>query len=351
MVNKSKILLFPFIDEVITQVKLGKKKKTLQLLAEFNVILNDLEDGDLRKNSIENIIEKIYLTFGLQKIVRPKGKSVKKLFSNNDKTLTGVSLVTCCMNRNENLLSSLKTWVLLDNINEIIIVDWSSIYPVYQYLIDNQCNLNKIKIIRVNNESKWFLSCAFNIGFCHTSYNTILKSDADIILKYNFFDRNKLEDNLFLAGDHSQAIKGQEYINGFFFIKKNYLMIVNGFNEAINSYGWDDDDLYQRLVLHGLKRKCVDLDSIYHIPHSNDARTNNSNSFDLDKKIMFSILTNKYLSELLPKWSSKTELSSFFITYYSSSFIEVERIVKKTASAPENVRREAEEKARLKLCC
>ena len=43
----------------------------------------------------------------------------------------GVSLISCCMDRNENLYHSLNTWDKIHNLDEIIIVDWSSKKSVY----------------------------------------------------------------------------------------------------------------------------------------------------------------------------------------------------------------------------
>ena len=38
---------------------------------------------------------------------------------------SGISIVSACMDRNANLLKALRTWVELDEIDEILIVDWS----------------------------------------------------------------------------------------------------------------------------------------------------------------------------------------------------------------------------------
>ena len=49
--------------------------------------------------------------------------------------------------------------------------------------------------------------------------------------------------------------------------------ISNGYNERIVTYGYEDDDLFERLERAGLTRRDVDLDTVHHIPHDDLART------------------------------------------------------------------------------
>ena len=67
----------------------------------------------------------------------------------------GISIVSCCMNRNENLRKALMTWLQLD-VDEIVIVDWSSKEPVEETIKDLMDH--RVKIIRVEGESKWVLT-------------------------------------------------------------------------------------------------------------------------------------------------------------------------------------------------
>ncbi|MBI1171868.1 hypothetical protein GC209_10730 [bacterium] len=64
--------------------------------------------------------------------------SLPPAFSNHVETLgpiaesghPGISIVTCCMNRNDNLKKAIPSWLANPEISEIIIVDWSSDHPV-----------------------------------------------------------------------------------------------------------------------------------------------------------------------------------------------------------------------------
>src|SRR5690606_598218 len=59
----------------------------------------------------------------------------------------GISLVTCAMNRSENLVKALPSWLKHREISEVVIVDWSSGVPVEDSL--NRANINdpRIRII------------------------------------------------------------------------------------------------------------------------------------------------------------------------------------------------------------
>jgi hypothetical protein len=222
----------------------------------------------------------------------------------------GISIVTCAMNRTENLLQVIPSWLCNSNIREVVIVDWSSRKPVRQSLAEAGVNDARIKIVRVEDELRWILSYAFNVGFRSASYSMIMKIDTDIQLKDHFFEVNQLNaSDTFIAGNWRTAEKGQEHINGFLFASRDALARVGGFNEYIKCYGWDDDDLYSRLLQAGYSRKDVAPETIYHIPHSDEERTGQKPPVDgttLRESIMatprYLIHRNRNVCALMPKW-------------------------------------------------
>ena len=50
---------------------------------------------------------------------------------------------------------------------------------------------------------------------------------------------------------------------------------MNGYNERIVTYGYDDEDLIRRLRESGLTARPLELDTLRHIPHSDESRTAN----------------------------------------------------------------------------
>ena len=179
---------------------------------------------------------------------------------------TGISVFTACMNRESNLLISLKSWLQFDEIDEIIIVDWSSNSPL-------TLGHPKVKLIRVDDEDSWHLSRAYNLSFQFTSKNKICKLDSDYILKKNFFDEHVIEPQVFYTGNYRLARNlNEENLNGFCYFFRDDFLKVNGYNENICTPGWEDCDLYERLENLGLKRRFANFDFIEHIEHENPIR-------------------------------------------------------------------------------
>ena len=226
----------------------------------------------------------------------------------------GISVVTSAMNRTENLLRALPSWLQHPTVAEVVIVDWSSDEPVRAALAAAGFTDSRIRVVRVEGAPRWILSYAFNTGFRAARHDTILKVDADIVLSEDFFSRNGIPDRgSFLAGNWRLAAEGQTHVNGFFFAPRSALAGVGGFNEFITTYGWDDDDLYTRLEAAGVQRRDVAPDTIHHLPHSDDARTGESidETRPARETIMatprFKIQRNRILADMMPAWSPDME--------------------------------------------
>lgn len=227
----------------------------------------------------------------------------------------GVSLVTCAMNRTDNLLKALGSWLAHAQISEVIIVDWSSRVPVSQSLKDAGVDDPRIRVIRVDDEPRWILSYAFNVGFRMARCERILKADADIVVSDGFFDSNQLPNlDTFIAGNWRTAAADQVHVNGFFYTSRSALAAVGGFNEFITTYGWDDDDLYTRLESAGFIRRDVAPDTIHHLDHSDEERTGEGDNEQrpardvISASPRFMIQRNRILCDMLPGWNGQRQL-------------------------------------------
>jgi len=283
----------------------------------------------LQINTASNLIAAIREKYNIYKEVN----KFSHTFNEGDQPdiKEGVSLVTCCMNRTENLLKALATWLEHDRINEVIIVDWSSDRELKESLHEAGFKDDRIRVIRVMDEPRWVLSYAFNLGFRYARHERILKTDADIMLKSTFFKNNNLQPGMFIAGSWEVAEKGQEHINGFFYVFRENLLNVKGFNEYITTYGWDDDDIYERLKGFGLKRVCVDVNSIYHIQHDDFQRLGRCDNKlenaleELHAVPMFKIRANRYLAMMMPPWKVGREFAPFDVLSDDGSYVRVRR--------------------------
>ncbi|WP_282021686.1 galactosyltransferase-related protein [Ruegeria faecimaris] len=247
----------------------------------------------------------------------PRVASSNKGFVTNCDVQKGVSLVTCCMNRNAHLTETIPTWLAHDEVDEVVIVDWSSTYPVSVTLRDAGIEDPRMRIVRVEDEGSWILSHAYNLGFRATSRSIILKVDSDVLLSSTFFEENDLAEGLLIAGNWTSAAEGQSHVNGLFAVGRDQLLAVNGFNERIVTYGWDDDDLYERLTQSGVPRQDVASQTIRHIDHEDIGRVAPSQKEflcawdEIEALPIFWIKLNKILATSASPWDISTPMSKF----------------------------------------
>jgi glycosyltransferase involved in cell wall biosynthesis len=334
VLNEKKSPLGLIISKAIKSAQDGERNHAIDLLnsveGEILKKRNKTSDSNLK---LINLIRERYGLNATAELFTPEEKLTGNVGSGVDATLAGVSVVNCCRNRTENLLKALPTWLAHQTVREVIIVDWTSDKSVRQSLDENGFKDKRIKVVRVNNEPRWILSYAFNLGFRLARHELILKVDADITLKPDFFDKNLLIAGTFIAGDWTKAEKGQEHINGFFYVPSKDLMKIKGFNEYITTYGWDDDDIYSRLATSGLQRVCVDTQSIYHIPHDDASRLDgvskkDSNAWtELQGDPLFKIRANRYIATVMPFWNKDRAFAPFKILNHEAGLLTVERVV------------------------
>jgi len=193
---------------------------------------------------------------------------------NEQKFEIGTSLVTCSMNRTENLLRSVVSWNEILELNEIVIVDWSSDNPIKIEDLPSPKNNKKITLIRVLSETKWILSQAFNLGISFVKYDKLLKIDSDVELNKNFFKKHIVSDSCFYSGNWENAkCKNEIHLNGQLLCPTKKFLQINGYNERINTYGYDDTDLYDRLVNSGLIKYDLDYEYMNHIETPDEKRS------------------------------------------------------------------------------
>ncbi|WP_016954662.1 glycosyltransferase family 2 protein [Catenovulum agarivorans] len=244
------------------------------------------------------------------------------------------SIVTACMNRNAGLVEGLRSWLKL-KVDEIIVVDWSSIEAVTDTLELNGINDERIKIIRVESESFWDLTRAFNLGFSFVTSEKIIKVDAEVTISPDFLDKHQIQNGMYYRGDWEKvACQTQIYVNGFFFLYTADLRAINGFNEYIDLYGYDDLDIYQRLeggVLN-LIPKQVTEQYIFHIEHNDNERVINVASHPdyaciptvLKAIPGFLVMFNELLAKMLPSWGPHSLSAEYITTQVNGNYCRAE---------------------------
>lgn len=217
-----------------------------------------------------------------------------------------VSIICACKNRVNALLVSISSWTQFEQIKEIIIIDWNSDESInYLQHLDT-----RIKIIRVNNEDYFNQPQPLNLAASICSSEYILKLDCDHILNpyFNFFDYHKPKETEFVVGFNSLVENQMLHpLWGLLYIKKSHFDSVGGYNENMGKYyAVEDDELTTRLISFGLTPKPIKIQklSAIHIPHSDEDRVKNFESFNDIKKSLEKRVTKDFYSEA-------TKLSKF----------------------------------------
>lgn len=230
-----------------------------------------------------------------------------------------ISIVTACMNREENLLKVMPSW-LNSHADEIVIVDWSCSNPLHKTLKSEGIADDRIVVYRVEEEERWILTHAYNVGLKRASNGKILKLDNDHSITNNFFELNTLSDLDTRLGSWRLAKSAdQAYINGAFLIRTEALAAVGYFNETITTYGWDDSYLHESLFANGAKIGHLCPESIRHIDQEEESRTrfqkvNREGRLAASvgvKPTEFMNRRNMYLSALLPRQTQNTRQATY----------------------------------------
>lgn len=191
------------------------------------------------------------------------------------------------MNRQENLKLSLPTWIgTHPRVDDIVVVDWSSTPPLHEDpQFADMASSGRIKIVRVEGEKFYSVARSCNLAFRHTDPKNkiLLKLDCDLVLRNpSWLDRVVVGDDgtlerYCITGHHffSKSLTGLALFN-----KEHFVW----YNENIEDYGYEDMDLYKRIVSrHGL----VEIiffnveDYVYHIPHSDEKRSGHYKNKDI----------------------------------------------------------------------
>jgi hypothetical protein len=263
-----------------------------------------------------------------------------------------VSIICACKNREESLRISLQSWLCFDQIKEIIIVDWNSDKSLTHLTsIDN-----RIKVVRVDGEKYFNLSQPLNLASKFVTGDYILKLDCDYILNpyHSFFKNYSIDEKSFISGNHNtksyEYWNGEgygidlasmhivdiynyvvtythyfKYLKGMLFVQRKTFEQIGGFNENIDSYGWEDSDIIHRLELFGLEHKKIDYDhSLIHIPHPDRKRFEHCKSYDPKDEENLKSQISSEVPEDRAQWEIEYVLSHKYIGENRQKFVELD---------------------------
>lgn len=260
-----------------------------------------------------------------------------RLFVPEEEVKKGVSLAAVCMGRHDTVKKTAPAWLKVKDVDEVIIVDWSSDPPL-EPIIREIPGGDRIKVIRVNGEPDWVLSRAYNLAVRATSFSHVIRTDCDYEVGEEFVAaHSKLmtashsaavgdtsttgevdpthDGKHFFAGNYNLARNENEvHLNGAVFIRRKDFLQIGGYDERIQTYGWDDEDLYNRLGDAGLRKMNISYDHVSHVQHGNSGRAQSGVKF-----VAVEIDLNALLLAKLKPWSKDAPMTTKYATREGAS--------------------------------
>jgi len=167
-----------------------------------------------------------------------------------------------------------------DNFQEFLLKEIEFRKDTFSPFLDN------IKCVELLEDLKFNPRKARNLGAAYYKGKDVVFvfSDADVFLGMTYIDHwfKKVKEKESFVATRIQDTKASmpsrlspEINYGNFLVHSNDYFVINGFNENVGHYGGDDDDIYHRLKLSGLREinPCDSVDAQqYSILHGDDLR-------------------------------------------------------------------------------
>ena len=224
-----------------------------------------------------------------------------------------LSVVVAVMNRFDQLAKSLPTWLAVKGIDEVVIVDWSS-----DAILGSQFSALKdprVRILRVEGQTSFIMTWAYNTAFHLTRGAFILKVDADTLLEADFLTAHPLAQRVMYRGNARAARDDNEgFLSGITMFSRDVLHKSHGYDERIVTYGYEEVDFYARCKALGYILADIDYDYAAHIkaaaPSHNAAR---------NYRLLLDELENQHLLNFVQPWHQVQGEGSFTCNLQSSS--------------------------------
>jgi hypothetical protein len=185
------------------------------------------------------------------------GHVIKQGYFKDPMPLPGFSLIAACMNCHGMLEPALANWRMLDSIDEVVLVDWSSTPPIHETL-ELSSEQRNIRVVHVSGEAAWVPSRAFNVGIYFSRFSAVGLTDVEHSYPPTLFNissrplakmgENGTQHNLFYhcrQSDHVFATRSCRSL----VVSRDLIRNVGGYDERIVGGNWEVADLIERLEL------------------------------------------------------------------------------------------------------
>ncbi len=230
----------------------------------------------------------------------------------------GITMYVHLMNRNENVQKNLGNW-LQQGFDELILLDWSSSDPVAE--IPGVFGDPRVRVVRVDGQTRFIRTLAQNLASRMARNRRIFKCDSDVEFKGDFFAAHPLEPGEFWVGDwHHARDNNERHLHGdtYYFLRD--FASAGGYDERIKSYGQDDTNLKDRMLLSGLTKRVFDYDLMEHQHHNQSDRAQGSHGLHP----MVATYANRVMTRTTPMWSACAHSSEFSVSASSANLLHSE---------------------------
>lgn len=176
-----------------------------------------------------------------------------------------LTFLTTVRGRLAHLKQTLPTFVAQPD-SAVIVVDYRCPDGTADWV---EANHPSVEVIREREASRFEISRARNLGVAAVRTPWICFVDADVALAPDFSEKVC---PLLTAGRYYQARPRTIETWGTVIIAWEDIDRVGGYDEVIQGWGKEDDDLYARLVISGVKRATFPGETLRGISHEDAAR-------------------------------------------------------------------------------
>jgi hypothetical protein len=223
----------------------------------------------------------------------------------------GVAIVAACKGRHSTLLGSVDSWLQVRGASRIVLVDWDSKPPYLETLPAYVLNHPRFQLVSVTEQPKYILTVAANFAASFVPpQENILKLDCDNIITSDFLIAHPLRPNEAYVWDWEKARDENElHLNGVFYTSSQNFAAVGGYDERIQSYGWDDSDLKNRLQESGVNFRHMDMNRMHHLFHNSSHRMEYVPGFSGSPDFETSL--NRLVAEHMPRWNKHLPATNY----------------------------------------
>jgi len=238
-----------------------------------------------------------------------------------------IAFCTTCMNRLNHLRQTLEKNIqnnyLAEKV-EFILLDYNSQDDLGEWVYNNMRKYIDGEILvyyKTTDPIHYLRSHSRNMAFRLANATILCNLDADNLLGKGFasfmLDEFAKKDNIFYTNNYSfndtfgrVCVRTEDYLS------------IKGYNEMLKSYGYEDNDFLNRLVLYGLKPMSFQNPEFYSfVKHSNTDRISDEY---MAKKLykMYITYINPYTSDILLLYNDfTTEQYTLVANWHIYSFV------------------------------